>query len=312
MNKFPVFGTIKNSFQFLFENWRDALKVTWPYALFLVIIISLGEFALIDETNNDMMLAGKIIMIIYLLSLPIAISMPSLLWQRAYLQGIRPKAQLHTLRLRSREWRFIVGHSAAYLLFIFVISSLITLPSLASLVIAEDPEVSKALIFFSMIAVAFLLLLALLIISVRLLPKLAATAADTHLTIRESFRLTKGSSLRLAATLLLTAMLFLGTHGALNSSRMREDTGNAFEYGWQDEARENARDKQIANGEPVTVPEELPNKDDFLDPPPTLIDFLFYVPANVILSMLLILVTAGILAQYYRWVMTRQKPQETA
>jgi|GEM_PF-6340932 hypothetical protein len=301
MSKFPVFGTIKNSFKFIFENWRYALKVTWPYALFLVAMISLGEFAQTDGTDDHMRLISDIVMIIYFISLPITISMPSLLWQRAYLRGIHSQDQLHSLNLRGRQWRFIAGHSAAYLLFILAITGVITLPALASLIITEDPEMSTGLIFLSIITAAYLLLLVPLIISVRTLPKLAAIAAGDQLTSRESFKLTKGTSLRLAATLLLTAILFIGADSALNGTRMTADYKRAFEYGWHDEARENAREQQIANGDPVTVPEELPDKAEFMEPPPRLIDFLFYIPVNVILSLFSVLVAGGVLAQFYKW-----------
>lgn len=305
MNKFPVFKTIKDSFTFIFENRRHALKIIAPYALILIAIETLIEIspASYDEKiiiNADFIIGCILMTALIILGL-CAVALPSLAWQRAYLKGIAPDNQPHPFRLNRDEWRFIGVHTLAFIFLPGTIYGALIPFAMAIIPAFMNPDILATLMLLCIALPIASLMFALTVVSARFLIYLPAIAGGQPLGLKESFHITKGNALRLTMTAIITVILFTLAYIALNAKPMIADSKRAYEYGYQDEKLENERERQQAAGGPVTVPDELPNKADFADPPPTLIDFLFYIPANAILNLLSVLVSAGILAQFYKW-----------
>jgi hypothetical protein len=306
MKKFPVFETIKNSFVFIFENPGHALRMTWPYALILIIMEAMVEvFPVLDYQGiNAEFIISCVFLITIISGLFYAIALPSLAWQRAYLSGIAPDNQPHPFRPTREEWRFIGGHTLASIFLpgaiygVFICVALGLIPFFAG--------VEHLIDVFILLCIALpiaSIMFALTALCTRFLIYLPAIAGGQPLSLKESFRITKGNALRLTITAIITVILFTLTSIALNAKPMIEDLERAYEYGYLNEKLENERERQQTAGSPVIATDELSNKGDFSDSPPTLIDFLFYIPANVILNLFSVLVAAGILAQFCKWTM---------
>lgn len=311
MNKFPVFETIKNSFAFIFENPGHALKMIWPYALIFIAIGTLVEISPASEDEKILINADFIISCILFTAIVLsgfyAIALLSLTWQRAYLNGIAPDNQPHPFRLTRDEWRFIGGHTLAYISLPVTIYGAIIPFAMALIPAFVGAGLLTTLMILCIALPVAGLMFALTVLSARFLIYLPAIAGGRPLGLKESFRITKGNALRFTMTAIITVLFFTLAYAALNAKPMIEEGKRAYEYAYQNEKLENERERQQAAGGPVTAPDELPNKAEFADPPPTLIDFLFYIPANAILNLLSVLVLAGILAQFYKWVMGNRR-----
>jgi len=304
MNQFPIIQTIKNSFTFIFEHPKHALKVTWPYALIMMVLESIVQIA--PGTSEEKFTITSFIFIAAFVIIGFyATAIPCLAWQRAYLNGISPDNQPKPLRLTRDELRFIAAHALIYMFFPVTVY-LIAIPPIFVLMSALTDSTLLTTILFLIALPLMGLLLCLTALCTRFLVYLPAIASGNLLKLKEAFRLTKGGTLRLMMTGIIIVMLFSTAYAAIYLKPMIEDGKRFYEYGYQDEKLENEKQRQIAAGEPVTVPENLPNKEDFADQPPTLIDFLFYIPAGVILNLISVLIGAGILAQFYKWAMERR------
>lgn len=302
MNKFPVFKTILDSFLFIFKRPALAFKVVALYTILFVALTVSGP--MFPELNDDTPLTFSLFIAItlYCAAAFFLFSLVQLFWYRAHLINTESAIVLRLIPFKRHEWRFVFANLTGLILFILALFSSFAYSLYFAISLISESEPGRLIIILSMLIAASASLVLLLIVT-RLLVYVPAAAIDASLTLKDSFRLSKDSALRLAMVNINTMLLYFIFPKILFLPFALDEIKEDFRKGYREEMLEHARERQQETGEPI--PAHLPHPETIHQE--SITEFIFAFTVEAILIAFYAMVAAGNIAQFYKWAIENRR-----
>lgn len=317
MTKLPIIRTVQNSFSFVFNNFDHAVKMLLPIIPFMIAADFLITFGAGGGEENPNVALVIVSAVLYLALYTVTYAAVLITWHRAYLNGPSEDNRVDVMNMKRAEWEF-TGKTILFSLLCVLVILLAAIVGGAAgglvgalLGFALGPDMMK--LIASVFAVIGLIMGVGvgMVLSLRYSLYFPAKATGNYLSFRESFRLSKGLGVRLAVMHAIPGLL-TGICAGIYATIIvfifhRDEIGKTL-----DAATNPERTQEMPNGDIVYTAEDGTTSvlGEGMEPtfsPEGLLEFIFTIPATVLIPLLCALVVANNLSQTYKWVVENRR-----